>query len=74
MSLSNWIELGVVGAILVIGLLLLFYFRHKFQSLDGFEGIVTEKNQSPRRADINLAEELELLEKTIKEKRKTDAF
>ena len=55
MTLSNWIGLAIMAAIIIIGLSAYLYFRRKFVKMDGFEGIIAERGKAPRRADFDWA-------------------
>ena len=68
MTLSNWLELALMAAILATGLPLLLYFRHKFRVTDGFEGIVTEHGWQHRRVDPDWEDKLKQLEELSKKR------
>lgn len=70
MTLSNWIGIGVTAIILIVGFSLYIHFRRKFKKMDGFEGIVVERGERPRRADFSLStEEINKLEKELAKKK-----
>jgi len=48
LNLRNWIELGIVAATLIIGLVLLTVYKKKVKKLEGFEGIVKEFGEDER--------------------------
>ena len=51
MTLSNWIGIIIMVAILITGISVYFRFKRKFEKMDGFEGIITERGKHPRRVD-----------------------
>ena len=66
MTLSNWIELAAGLVILIAGISSLVHFRLKFRRMDGFEGVISERGQTPRRAGPGWGEELKHLEDVVK--------
>ena len=72
MTLSNWIGIAVAVVIVIIGTALLVHFRKKFKSMDGFEGVITERGKRPRREDFNwMREEEKSFKKELYGKKET---
>ena len=68
MNPTNWLFLAIGIAFLIIGVFIYRAFRRKFEKMDGFEGIINERNRRPRREDFDWSKaELERLEKEIEE-------
>ena len=66
MTLSNWLELIPLAVILTAGVLLFRYFKQKLHSMDGFEGILTERGKPPRRIKMEAQEEYKRLLELLK--------
>ena len=66
MTLSNWIELAVAVVILIAGISLYVHFRRKFKSMDGFEGIMTERSDGRYRETQDMETEQDRLQELIK--------
>ena len=65
MALSNWIELAIMVAITIAGILLRRYLKRKLYRMDGFEGIITERGKPPRRNRQDFLEESAQLQQRI---------
>lgn len=65
MTLTNWIGIALGAVIIIIGSVLLVYFRRKFKNLEGFEGIITEADGSEVRNHLDWETERELLVKEL---------
>ena len=68
MSLSNWLGIALMAVILIVGISLYLYYRHKFRNLEGFEGIITERGKPLRRIDPNWIADLKHLEELAKKR------
>lgn len=44
MTTVSWIGLGIMAAILIVGITLYIYFRKKLDDIDGFEGFEKERD------------------------------
>ena len=67
MSLINWIGIALMAVILVAGLLLWRGLRRRFERMDGFEGVITERGKPPRRVkDIDWEAEINRLEEELR--------
>jgi len=40
MTLVNWISIGIVGAVIIAGVVLVICYTRKIRNLDGFMGII----------------------------------
>ena len=56
MTLINWISIGVVFAILAIGIGLTIYFKKRMRNLDGFMGIISPESEDVREKYKNIDE------------------
>ena len=48
MTLRNWIELGIIAATMITGIVLFLRYRKKVAALDGFEGMIEEFGELER--------------------------
>ena len=53
MSLNSWIGIVVLVVIIVAGTLTYRYVRRKFERMEGFKGILTERGKRPPRSDYD---------------------
>ena len=53
MDSLSWLGIAIGAVILFGGIFLYIWFRRKFERMDGFEGIVSERSKHPRRPDFD---------------------
>jgi len=67
MAFRNWIELAALLLIAAAGVTIWLVCRAKLKRLEGFEGVIKEKNMPPRRRKMDVEEEIEYLERLLAE-------
>ena len=65
MALSNWIELAALLLIIAAGVTIWLVCRARLKRHEGFDGVVTEKNQPPKRHKMDVEEEIAYLEQLL---------
>ena len=68
MTSSNWLELGILLLVTIVGLVLWRFIKSKLRRHDGFEGIIEERGKQPTRNKLDIDEEIERLESILNRK------